>query len=422
MAEFIVLADADITNAAFWAGLDITVNSTFDASGISDNYQITITAGSISITDTTTLITTVYSDADLNSGSFSNFVEYVGNDNDSDISGSVGLNSSGYTGGDGDDTFVDDGSLGGKMVGGKGNDTITGGSGDNNIRGNGGNDILHGGGGNNNLNGGKGDDVLYGDTGSGNLIGGKGNDTIYAGPNTSFINGGSGNDSLILPAGSTYSPFSATGGIITFPGGNTATYLGIENISIICFAEGTNILTPNGNVPVNALAVGDLVNTMDSGPQAITWIGKRTVAATGAFAPIVFQPGAIGNARELSLSPQHRVLLRDWRAELLFCESEVLVGAKHLVNGDTIYVSAREQITYYHILFEQHEIVFSEGAETESFYPGKTALNGLELETRNEILALFPELATYECQDIFPAARHLLRGFEAKLLKQPIDG
>ncbi|MEM8878953.1 MAG: choice-of-anchor L domain-containing protein, partial [Pseudomonadota bacterium] len=61
--------------------------------------------------------------------------------------------------------------------------------------------------------------------------------------------------------------------------------------AIPCFAAGTLIQTAGGEVPIDLLVPGDLVETRDSGPQPIRWIGRRTVAAEGKFAPIVIEPG-----------------------------------------------------------------------------------------------------------------------------------
>jgi hypothetical protein len=160
----------------------------------------------------------------------------------------------------------------------------------------------------------------------------------------------------------------------------------------ICFAAGTLIATPSGPIAVEDLTTDDLVTTLDHGPQPIRWTGRRRVAATGNAAPVVFRAGAIGNDRDLMVSPQHRMLLTDWRAELMFGEPQVLVPAKALVNHDTIFVQEGGQVEYVHLLFDEHEIIFAEGVPSESFHPGATGLSTLDDPARDEVLALFPEL------------------------------
>lgn len=160
----------------------------------------------------------------------------------------------------------------------------------------------------------------------------------------------------------------------------------------VCFTIGTLIQTPKGAVLIETLKPGDLVQTLDHGPQVLRWIGQRTVPALGKFAPICFSKGALDNTRDLLVSPQHRMLITGWNAQLLFGTSEVLVPATALVNDTTIRRQTGGLVTYVHILFDQHEIVLAEGIPSESFFPGEVALNNLDDHAREEILTLFPEL------------------------------
>jgi hypothetical protein len=162
--------------------------------------------------------------------------------------------------------------------------------------------------------------------------------------------------------------------------------------AVICLAGGTLVATPAGPRPIESLARGDLVETRDAGAIPIRWIGSRRVVGRGALAPVRIRRGALGNRRDLWVSPNHRMLLTGARAEILFGEAEVLVAAKHLVNDGTIRVVPRPAIDYFHLMFDDHQIIFAEGCATESLYPGGEALKGLSEESRREILDLFPEL------------------------------
>lgn len=162
----------------------------------------------------------------------------------------------------------------------------------------------------------------------------------------------------------------------------------------ICFAIGTLIETDNGPVRVEDLAVGDMVKTLENGHQPIRWIGKTVRDATGNLAPILIRKGALGNTRDLRVSPQHRMLISDWRAELLFGEDSVLVAAKHLVNDHNILREVGGKVVYYHILFDQHELIWSEGILSESFHPGSEAMKAISSDQAQEIHDLFPELET----------------------------
>jgi serralysin len=398
------------------AALDVGPDSTVNASAISDTIKITLTGNSIAFEDTLSGSVTIWLDSDLSSGSFSQFVQFTGNDADNTVSGSVGLNGAGYSGGSGNDTFRDDGAIGGRLSGGDGNDHLTGGIGNNNIDGGAGDDILRGGGGNNNLLGGKGNDTLFADDGSGNLDGGDGDDVLYAGLNTTFVQGGDGTDTLLLPDGATFTPFSpgSTGGTVTLPNGKNFTYLNISNVAIACFTPGTFVKTPRGDVAVEDLEIGDLVDTLDHGPQPIRWIGKQTVSGTGVHAPIRFMPDSIGNTRSLRLSPQHRVLLSGWKCEMLFETSQVLCAAKHMCDNDRIFREPCDTVTYIHFMFDRHEIIFADGALLESFFIGDYVTDE-EFGCYAELTDIFPEL-TLRGSGAMRTARPCLKSYEASLL------
>ncbi|MEY4698323.1 MAG: hypothetical protein RIT14_2751, partial [Pseudomonadota bacterium] len=207
------------------------------------------------------------------------------------------------------------------------------------------------------------------------------------------------------------------GGLRITTDGTTAvdpSLLNKENTGVICFARGTLILTAEGDRPIETLQPGDLVLTLDHGYQPLRWIGSVRVAAQGALAPIVFDPGAIGNRRALRVSPQHRMLLSGWQADLLFDTPEVLAAAKMLVNDRTIRREEGGEVDYFHMLFDAHEIVTAEGALSESFHPGQQGWGALAEAARDEILQLFPELAV-DFASYGPAVRTSLRAAEARL-------
>ncbi|MEM6896518.1 MAG: Hint domain-containing protein [Pseudomonadota bacterium] len=188
--------------------------------------------------------------------------------------------------------------------------------------------------------------------------------------------------------------------------------------TIPCFVSGTLLLTPEGEKRIDDLEPGDLVITHDAGPQPIRWIGSRTMQAKGKFAPIMITDGALGDHRQLLVSPQHRVLIRDTLSELLFGESEVLVSAKHLVNDRSIRPMEGGFVTYVHLLFDSHQVVFSEGLATESFLPGSQTNDCFEEAVLEEICEIFPELNPDTGDGYSPSARRTLRAYEAQVLMQ----
>ncbi|PKP73474.1 MAG: 2,3,4,5-tetrahydropyridine-2,6-carboxylate N-succinyltransferase [Alphaproteobacteria bacterium HGW-Alphaproteobacteria-6] len=192
---------------------------------------------------------------------------------------------------------------------------------------------------------------------------------------------------------------------------------GMVTISTIpCFVAGTLIRTPSGDRPVESLAPGDLVMTHDDGAQPLRWTGRRSVPATGTMAPIRIRAGTFGPHGTLMLSPQHRVLVRDSAAELLFGEAEVLVAAKDLVNGRSIRVVEGGMVDYVHLLFDRHQVIFSEGLATESFLPGPQTTQGFETEIVAEIYTLFPEIDPATGLGYGASVRRALKAHEARVL------
>lgn len=198
----------------------------------------------------------------------------------------------------------------------------------------------------------------------------------------------------------------------------------IDDVSmLVCFVAGTIIDTATGPVPVEDLRPGDLIWTKDAGLQPLRWIGKRRIAiadliANPALRPVIFDPGALGEARPdrlLELSPQHRLCLGGWKTELHFGEGEVLVPAQALINGTTIRQDPpAKDVTYVHFLLDGHQIVRSNGVLSESFFPTELSLTGLDRATCAELMGLFPDLA--RLRRAYPrTARPVLRKTEAKL-------
>ncbi|WP_306155039.1 Hint domain-containing protein [Roseovarius sp. MMSF_3281] len=196
-----------------------------------------------------------------------------------------------------------------------------------------------------------------------------------------------------------------------------ASDVGFVNVDQVpCFVAGTRIKTPRGLVAVEELQADDLVITQDNGAQPLRWTGSRTVSATGDFAPIQIAANTFGRHRALLLSPLHRVLIRDSLSEILFGEREVLVAARDLVNDRSVRRVEGGTVTYVHILFDRHEVVFSEGLATESFLPGPQTTKSFEAEIIEEICTLFPEIDPETGTGYGPAARPCLKPYEAQLL------
>jgi Ca2+-binding RTX toxin-like protein len=323
------------------------------------------------------------------------------------------------------------------------------------------------------LDGGIGNDLLTGSVVGDTLLGGLGRDTLAGGLGNDLLSGGAGADVFVAVGADTITDFDvATGltgngnqdndfvdltsyynkanlaiwnaanpsnqfdnplkwlqadqidgtlqsaqGLRILNGGApvSGAAFGVENTAV-CFAAGTRLNTAKGHRPIEKLRVGDLVETADHGLQPIRWIGQMSVSALGDLAPILIGAGSLGNRRDILVSPLHRMVLSGWQVELLFGEDQVLAAAKLLVNGTTIRPQPMERVTYYHVMFDAHEVIYAEGAGAESFHPGEEGFDALGDSALAEIAAAFPALAGGDFAAYGPTARRSLRAHEARLL------
>lgn len=187
---------------------------------------------------------------------------------------------------------------------------------------------------------------------------------------------------------------------------------------LACFARGTRIETATGFVAVEDLRDGMLIETMDRGLQPVRRVLSKVVDGRGALAPVVLAAGVLGNVRALQVSPHHRMVVSGWRAELLTGEPEVLAAAAHLVDGARVRVDPVDRVEYFHLLFDRHEIIFAEGAATESYHPFAADAAGLAPETLAELEAVFPDMgrAFWEGTLLGGTARPCANREEAALL------
>lgn len=168
---------------------------------------------------------------------------------------------------------------------------------------------------------------------------------------------------------------------------------------VACFCVGTLIETPQGPRPVEDLIAGDLVMTADQGAQPVIWAGKSHLTWPGAddlMKPIQIKAGALGDAmpaQDLMVSQQHHVLIDSTLCEEMFGTRQVLAPAKGLTGLPGVrWMLGKKEATFCHVLLEQHAILTSNGAPSESFYPGKFIMNGLSENMQQGIRSVLPAL------------------------------
>ena len=259
-----------------------------------------------------------------------------------------------------------------------------------------------------NLVGSNHDDNLTGDAGANTILAGNGVDTLSAGAGNDWLDFGagnelfirditrdSGNDTLIAGDGNdtldlqaSWSFLSQTGGFSLYQD-NSDTIWAQGWEQVVCFAEGTRIVTPNGEDAVENLRAGDMVLAMrgdQAGFEPLRWVGfmdvavPRDAAMAAKTAPVLIKAGALAPhmpARDLRVSPDHAMEVDGH-----------LIPAKHLVNGISIIQEVWcKRVRYFHLELEAHGLLLSEGTWSESYLDdgnrhafNNAALTGLFLD------------------------------------------
>lgn len=417
-----------------------------DASDFADDATVTGGAGSETVYGGT-----VNNDPD--SGGFDDDLISAGGGDDTIFAG-IGTDS--VSGDSGNDTlYAGDGAD--SLYGGTGADTFFGGNGDDVFFGGDGNDHFIDEAGNDTLTGGAGQDTFqiasggggftvsdFDTTDSGDTVSqgthsySLGTDRIDSSALTDIGNGLTNQDGTV-----TADEITVTGGggadqILTFPNGesiavpdgtiDTSTpqtrFASLVAMGVpVCFTPGTLIATPDGERPVEDLAVGDTVSTRDAGPQVIRWIGvshHAWPASPEKHKPIQIRAGALGDGlprRDLAVSPQHRMLVSGGAVRALFGVDEVLAPAKGLTGLPGVRtMKGKRRVCYLSILLGAHHLLTAEGAATESFYPGPTALKMVPVKAALEIVTLFPGISKAPEKVFGPTVRQVLGVSDARRL------
>ena len=206
----------------------------------------------------------------------------------------------------------------------------------------------------------------------------------------------------------------------------TVGIVAFEEGVILCFTRDTLIETGTGPRPVQDLSVGDMILTKDHGLQPLRWIGRKPCDLIGnntvqsEIHPYRLPKDSFGPNlpdRDLLLSPQHRIAIDAPHAELLFDQSELLVPVKHLLSSSKSTELA--SVEYFHLMFDQHQVVYANGLPCESLYPGDLARDALSVECAEELFAIFPNLRSMP-ESYGPTSRKVLRAYETRVLSDAL--
>ncbi len=176
----------------------------------------------------------------------------------------------------------------------------------------------------------------------------------------------------------------------------------VEYNDIPCFTSGSLIDTPNGPRLVESLKVGDMITTMDNGPQKVLWVGDSPVEYSAQILhpklrPVVIPAGALGPnepTRNIAISSPHRILIKNRHLMLHHGVEQAFAPANTLLGLNGIHRDMpRQNLSYHHILLPKHEVICANGLLSESFFPGATPLHNMGPAARKSLFSAFPKLA-----------------------------
>jgi hypothetical protein len=181
---------------------------------------------------------------------------------------------------------------------------------------------------------------------------------------------------------------------LTFAGDPTLTFTsdgaGGTLVKCACFRRGTLIATEQGERPVETLAIGDRIVTQ-SDLKTLRWIGKRHYSGQALFdrpdmLPVLIRAGGLGDQlprRDLWVSPEHALYLNG-----------ALVPASLLTNAVSIWTDTTvASVSYFHLEFDSHEVVYAEAAPAESFVDDRSREM---FDNAAEYARLYPDAQTTE--------------------------
>jgi hypothetical protein len=135
-----------------------------------------------------------------------------------------------------------------------------------------------------------------------------------------------------------------------------------------CFLKGAKIRTAEGERAVEDLAIGDLLPTEFGGMRPIQWVGRYHYKKTDPSKPWVEDAQPVRIVRSALAPNVPHADLFVTQSHALFVDG-ALVTAGSLINGTTITLYGAEefdQLEFFHIKLETHDIVYAEGAQCET--------------------------------------------------------
>lgn len=194
-------------------------------------------------------------------------------------------------------------------------------------------------------------------------------------------------------------------------------------VACVSFLRGTHVTLASGaQALIEDLKVGDMVLTRDDGPRPLRWIGNATTRAVGGGAPIRIRAGALNNSGDLIVSPESRLLIYQRSDALGVGRSEVLVCARHLVNGDSIVQQDGGFVDYFQLLFDEHQIIYAGGIAIETMLVNPRTRGMLPAKLNDTLPCPLPGHSDRRMQEFEVQQRILQRPDLAELLRRASIG
>lgn len=167
----------------------------------------------------------------------------------------------------------------------------------------------------------------------------------------------------------------------------------LADLICLSFGRGTMITMASGEQrAIENLRPLDRILTRDHGAQDLRWVGQARMKAAAAFAPVVIVAGTLGNSGDLVVGQHHRIFLYQRQKIADLGTSEVLVQARHFVDGTRAYLRETGYIDYFSLIFDRHEIIYAEGVPVESLMVCDATVQRLAPEIADALRVQFPEL------------------------------
>ena len=177
-------------------------------------------------------------------------------------------------------------------------------------------------------------------------------------------------------------------------------------------AEGANLRTPCGLRRIEIVRPGDLIVTRTNGLQPVQMVWTRRVTRehmniSSDYAPIRLKPRAVGPMmpqKDLLVAPDHRLLIPGFRLAGVPDDTSMLTEARKIAgSSDAVYAdTSLDSVTYYQLVFDQHQVLAANGLPVESFLPDAAAIQALGGEMRDALEERYPELC--DEPDTYPEA------------------